>query len=48
VADLIWSTNSPEWFAAYTSRGRSTDDYAATLADLWARTLLVRDASEEQ
>jgi AcrR family transcriptional regulator len=48
VADLIWSTNSPEWFAAYTSRGRSSDDYAATLADLWARTLLVRDASEQQ
>ena len=42
VADLIWSTDNPEWFAAFTSRGRSTDDYAATLADLWARTLLVR------
>jgi AcrR family transcriptional regulator len=48
VADLIWSTNSPEWFAAYTSRGRSTDDYARTLADLWTRTLLEPGASEQQ
>ena len=48
VADLIWSTNSPEWFAAYTSRGRSTDDYARTLADLWTRTILEPGASEQQ
>lgn len=40
VADLIWSTNSPEWFTAYTSRGRSPEQYAETLADLWTRTLL--------
>lgn len=48
VADLVWSTNSPEWFAAWASRGRSPDDYAATLADLWTRTILARDGSEEQ
>ena len=40
VADLVWSTNSPEWFAAYVSRGRTPEQYAATLADLWTRTLL--------
>ena len=40
VADLVWSTNSPEWFAAFTSRGRTPDEYAATLGDLWVRALL--------
>ncbi|CAM3649956.1 TetR/AcrR family transcriptional regulator [Nocardioides zeicaulis] len=40
VADLVWSTNSPEWFAAYCSRGRTPEQYAATLGDLWSRTLL--------
>ncbi|SEB78155.1 DNA-binding transcriptional regulator, AcrR family [Nocardioides exalbidus] len=40
VADLVWSTNSPEWFAAYISRGRTPEHYAAALADLWGRTLL--------
>lgn len=43
LADLVWSTNSPEWFAAYTSRGRTPEQYAATLADLWARMLLTAD-----
>jgi AcrR family transcriptional regulator len=40
VADLLWSTNSPEWYAAFTSRGRTAEEYASTLADLWCRTLL--------
>ena len=44
VADLVWSTNSPEWFAAYISRGRTPEQYAATLADLWARALLADSA----
>lgn len=48
VADLIWSTNSPEWFSALTSRGLTADDYAETLGDLWVRTLLTRGGSEEQ
>jgi AcrR family transcriptional regulator len=47
VADLVWSTNGPEWFAAYTSRGHDPATYAATLADLWARTLLERTVAEE-
>lgn len=41
VADLVWTTNSPEWFTLYVSRGRGPAEYAATLADLWTRTLLV-------
>ena len=40
VADLVWSTNSPEWFAAWTSRGHDPASYADTLTDLWTRTLL--------
>lgn len=44
VADLVWSTNSPEWYAAYVSRGRTPEQYAATLGDLWSRTLLVGSA----
>ena len=43
VADLVWSTNSPEFYAAWISRGRSPDDYAATLTDLWSRALIARN-----
>ena len=44
VADLVWSTNSPEWFTAFTSRGHSPTAYAEALADLWCRVML-RQAS---
>jgi AcrR family transcriptional regulator len=37
VADLVWTMNSPQFFRLVTSRGR---DYAATVADVWTRTLL--------
>lgn len=37
VADLVWTMNSPQYFRLVTSRGR---DYAATVADVWTRTLL--------
>ena len=40
VADIVWSTNSPEWFSLMSSRGYDPDDYAETLTDLWSRTLL--------
>jgi AcrR family transcriptional regulator len=40
VADLVWSTNSPEFYLLVTSRGRSPEQYAALVADLWTRTLL--------
>jgi AcrR family transcriptional regulator len=40
VADLIWSTNSPEFYLLTTSRGRTPEQYAAMVRDLWTRTLL--------
>ncbi|MBB2892890.1 TetR/AcrR family transcriptional regulator [Flexivirga oryzae] len=40
VADLIWSTNSPQWFDLVTSRGWSAAEYADALYDLWSRVLL--------
>jgi AcrR family transcriptional regulator len=40
VADLVWATNAPEWFALVSSRGWSPERYAATLTDVWCRTLL--------
>jgi AcrR family transcriptional regulator len=42
VADLVWSTNSPEFYLLVTSRGRTPEQYAAVVADLWTRTLLER------
>jgi AcrR family transcriptional regulator len=42
VADLVWSTNSPEFYLLTTSRGRTPEQYAAVVADLWTRTLLDR------
>jgi AcrR family transcriptional regulator len=40
VADFVWSTNGPEWFSQWQSRGHSPEEYATTLADVWVRTLL--------
>jgi AcrR family transcriptional regulator len=40
VAQLVWSTNSPEFYRLSTSRGRTPEQYAALVADLWIRTLL--------
>ncbi len=40
VADLVWTTNGPEWFTAYTSRGHDAATYSRMLADLWCRVLL--------
>ena len=40
VADLVWSTNAPEWFGLVTSRGWTAEQYADALADLWTRVLL--------
>lgn len=47
VADLVWSTNGPEWFAAYTSRGHAADAYAGVLADLWTRVLLASPVAQD-
>lgn len=40
VADLIWATNSPEYFLLLTSRGWTTRRYTDHLIDLWTRLLL--------
>lgn len=40
VADLVWSTNSPEYFQLLASRGHTPHHYAQFIADLWNRTLL--------
>jgi AcrR family transcriptional regulator len=40
VADLVWTMNGPEYFGLVTSRGLDAAGYAATVADVWTRTLL--------
>jgi AcrR family transcriptional regulator len=40
VAELIWLTNDPDFFALHQSRGRTPQQYADLVRDLWVRTLL--------
>ncbi len=40
VAHLVWMTNSPEYYQLATSGGRTPQQYAAQVLDLWTRTLL--------
>jgi AcrR family transcriptional regulator len=40
VADLVWSMNSAQYYLLVTGHGRSPEEYAALLADVWTRTLL--------
>ncbi len=40
VADLVWSMNSPQYYLLITGHGRSPEEYAALVADVWKRTLL--------
>lgn len=40
VADLLWTTNAPEYYALAVARGWTPEAYAARLADLWTRVLL--------
>jgi AcrR family transcriptional regulator len=44
VADLLWTTNAPEYYSLAIARGWSPATYAARLADLWTR-LLLEDAA---
>jgi hypothetical protein len=39
IADLVWSTNSWEYFDLLRRRGFTPSRYAAHLADLWFRAL---------
>ena len=38
VADVVWATNSPQYFALLRARGWSPAAYAEHLADLWRQT----------
>lgn len=40
VADLLWTTNSPEHYALAVARGWPASTYARRLGDLWTRLLL--------
>ena len=40
VADIIWSTNSPDYWLLLHSRGWTAKRYAELLEDLWCRLLL--------
>jgi AcrR family transcriptional regulator len=40
VGDIVWATNSPEYFLLLASRGWSPDRYREHLVDLWSRLLL--------
>jgi AcrR family transcriptional regulator len=40
VATLVWSMNAPEYYLLIRSRGRTPEQYAAIVRDVWTRTLL--------
>lgn len=40
VADIIWATNSAEYFLLLAHRGWTPEQYSTHLIDLWTRTLL--------
>ncbi|PKH39048.1 transcriptional regulator, TetR family [Nocardioides alpinus] len=42
VADLLWTTNAPEYYALAVARGWSPTTYAERLGDLWTRLLLAQ------
>jgi AcrR family transcriptional regulator len=40
VADLVWSTNAPEYYLLLAGRGWSPERFERLLVDVWTRTLL--------
>ena len=44
VADIIWSTNAPEYYLLLVERGWTPERYERLLADVWTRTLLAPSA----
>jgi AcrR family transcriptional regulator len=40
IADVVWSTNSAEYFLLLQQRGWTPQQFGAHLGDLWTRTLL--------
>jgi AcrR family transcriptional regulator len=47
VADIVWATNSAEYFLLLAQRGWSPEEFAAHLNDTWCRTLLDRSAGTQ-
>ncbi len=45
VADLLWTTNAPEYYDLAVARGWSPATYALRLGDLWIRALLADQLS---
>ena len=44
VADVVWSTNAPEYYQLLTERGWTPDRYRRLVVDLWSRVLLTGGA----
>jgi AcrR family transcriptional regulator len=44
VADLVWSTNAPEYYQLLTERGWTPERYRRLVVDMWTRVLLTRPA----
>jgi AcrR family transcriptional regulator len=44
VADLVWSTNAPEYYQLLTDRGWTPERYQHLVVDLWSRVLLADPA----
>jgi AcrR family transcriptional regulator len=40
VADLLWSLTGPEYYQTLTGHGRSPDQYARMVLEVWSRSLL--------
>ena len=40
VADIVWSTNAPEYYLLLVERGWTPEAYERLLVDVWTRTLL--------
>ena len=44
VADLVWSTNAPEYYQLLAERGWTPERYRRLVADVWTRVLLAGPA----
>ena len=44
VADLVWSTNAPEYYQLLAERGWTPERYRRLVVDVWTRVLLARPA----
>lgn len=40
IADVVWAMNGPDFYLLMRSRGRTPEQYAALVSDIWTRTFL--------